>query len=134
MRCASCAPYSRAKRVSGRPSGRPAATDRRKPTNLKDAHRFPRWTPAGASAATPGVADAVLRQHGLADPYVAHRKRPLADNLADFGAALSAKGNSPDYVALVLARIIHSPLPPVRRSLGIAWRSAAASPPRSACP
>jgi excisionase family DNA binding protein len=51
------------------------------------------------------LADAVMRQHGLADPYADHRKRPLADHLADFRAALAGKGNSPDYVALVLGRL-----------------------------
>src|SRR6516164_4565833 len=51
------------------------------------------------------LADAALRQHGLADPYADHRKRPLADHLVDFRAALTAKGNSPNYVALVLGRL-----------------------------
>jgi hypothetical protein len=52
------------------------------------------------------LADAAFRQHGMADPYEPHRKRPLADHLADFRAALSAKGNSPDYIALVLGRLV----------------------------
>jgi len=51
------------------------------------------------------LADAAMRQHGLADPYEAHRKRALAEHLADFRTALEAKGNSPDYVALVLGRL-----------------------------
>jgi excisionase family DNA binding protein len=51
------------------------------------------------------LADAAMRQHGMADPYADHRKRSLADHLADFRAALTAKGNSPDYVALVLGRL-----------------------------
>src|SRR3989442_15654719 len=51
------------------------------------------------------LADAAMRQHGMGDPYEAHRKRPLADHLAEFRAALSNKGNSPDYVALVLGRL-----------------------------
>ncbi len=46
-----------------------------------------------------------MRRHGMADPYEAHRKRPLADHLSDFRTALSAKGNSPRYVALVLGRV-----------------------------
>jgi integrase len=51
------------------------------------------------------LADAAMRQHGLADPYEAHRKRPLADHLADFRTGLEAKGNTPEYVALVLGRL-----------------------------
>jgi excisionase family DNA binding protein len=51
------------------------------------------------------LADAALRQHGLGDPYAEHKRRPLAGHLADFRAALGAKGNSPDYVALVSGRL-----------------------------
>ena len=51
------------------------------------------------------LSDAAMRQHGLADPYADHRKRLLADHLSDFRAALTAKGNSRDYVALVLGRL-----------------------------
>jgi hypothetical protein len=42
------------------------------------------------------LTDAAMRQHGLADPYEEHRKRALADHLADFRAASSAKGTTPD--------------------------------------
>src|SRR5262245_15920780 len=38
------------------------------------------------------LTDAAMRQHGIADPFEAHRKRPLADHLIDFTAALRAKG------------------------------------------
>src|SRR5262245_14534154 len=48
---------------------------------------------------------AARRATGLVDPYEDHRKRPLAEHLADFRAALKAKGNTPEYVALVLGRL-----------------------------
>jgi hypothetical protein len=51
------------------------------------------------------LADAAMRQHGMADPYESHRKRPLADHLADFRAALDAKGNHPRHVRLTLAHL-----------------------------
>jgi integrase len=51
------------------------------------------------------LTDTTMRQHGMADPYESHRKRPLAKHLADFQTALSAKGNSPAYIALVLGRL-----------------------------
>jgi excisionase family DNA binding protein len=51
------------------------------------------------------LTDATMRAHGVGDPYAEHRKRPLADHLADFRAALKAKGNTPEYVALVLGRL-----------------------------
>ena len=51
------------------------------------------------------LADAAMLQHGMADPYEANSNGPLAKHLADFRAALSAKGNSQEYVALVLGRL-----------------------------
>src|SRR2546423_15034961 len=51
------------------------------------------------------LTDAAMRQHGFTDPYADHRKQPLTDHLADFRAALSAKGTSTAYVALVLGRL-----------------------------
>src|SRR5262245_56102674 len=51
------------------------------------------------------VRKAELGKAGVSDPYAQHRKRPLREHLEDFRAALSAKGNSPDYVALVLGRL-----------------------------
>ena len=46
-----------------------------------------------------------LAGQGLTDPYEEHRSRPLGDHLVDFRAALTAKGNTPDYVALVSGRL-----------------------------
>src|SRR5262245_40959248 len=51
------------------------------------------------------LADAAMRQHGLADPYEEHRKRPLADHLADYRRDLEARGNAPRYVAVVVSRL-----------------------------
>jgi integrase/recombinase XerC len=51
------------------------------------------------------LTDATMCAHGVGDPYAEHRKRPLADHLDDFRAALKAKGNTADYVALVLGRL-----------------------------
>src|SRR6516162_5460533 len=51
------------------------------------------------------LADAAMRQHGMGDPFADHKKKPLADHLTDFRCALFAKGNSPDYVELVLGRL-----------------------------
>ena len=39
------------------------------------------------------------RQAGMTDPFEAHRKRKLAEHLADYRRHLEAKGNSPDYIA-----------------------------------
>jgi hypothetical protein len=41
------------------------------------------------------LADAAMRQHGMGDPFADHKKKPLANHLCDFRAALSAKGTSP---------------------------------------
>ena len=48
------------------------------------------------------LTDAALKSVGIHDPYVEHRKKPLADHLADFATSLSAKGNTQAYVKLVL--------------------------------
>src|SRR5262249_23731619 len=47
------------------------------------------------------LADAAMRQHGMADPYTDHRKRPLAD----FRRELEARDNEPRYVRLVFSRL-----------------------------
>jgi integrase len=62
------------------------------------------------------LSDATMLQHGLADPYEGHRKRPLADHLADFRAYLTAKGNHPRHVRLTLAH-----LDAVFAGIGAAW-------------
>jgi excisionase family DNA binding protein len=51
------------------------------------------------------VKKAEMGQRGISDPYEECRLRPLAEHLADFRAALTAKGNTPDYVALVSGRL-----------------------------
>src|SRR5262245_10139406 len=42
---------------------------------------------------------------GLADPFAAHRNRPLAEHLADFEQAMHAKGNTPFHIGLVVSRV-----------------------------
>jgi integrase len=51
------------------------------------------------------LTDATMRAHGVGDPYEEHRGRPLADHLADFGAALRAKGDTAKHVKLALSRL-----------------------------
>ncbi len=51
------------------------------------------------------LTDAAMRQHGLADPYEEHRKRPLADHLDDFAAALQAKGDCAQHVQKTVAHL-----------------------------
>jgi excisionase family DNA binding protein len=51
------------------------------------------------------VRKAELGKAGITDPYEAHRKRPLADHLADFAAALRAKGDTAKHVQLTLSRL-----------------------------
>jgi integrase len=48
--------------------------------------------------------NAARRQEGLADPFEAHHKRPLAEHLDDWRRHLEAEGNTPEYVAKVCAR------------------------------
>src|SRR5262245_65681894 len=51
------------------------------------------------------LTDATMRAHGVGDPYEEHRRRPLADHLADFQAMLTAKDNSTQHVELTVARV-----------------------------
>src|SRR5262245_43229298 len=51
------------------------------------------------------LGDAELKRHGLGDPFEQSKARPLADHLADFGAALRAKGASGRHVSLTVSRI-----------------------------
>src|SRR5262249_13395431 len=51
------------------------------------------------------VKKAELGRAGLGDPFEAHRKKPLAEHLADFQADLRAKGNGPKQVRLKTGRI-----------------------------
>ncbi|MFO0847316.1 MAG: hypothetical protein U0871_01980 [Gemmataceae bacterium] len=51
------------------------------------------------------LADADLDQAGLADPFAAPARRPLADHLADYAAVLAAKGDTPDHVRQTADRI-----------------------------
>src|SRR5262249_34778309 len=51
------------------------------------------------------LGDAELEAVGLADPYEDHRKRPLAEHLADFRAALAARGDTPSHVELTISRV-----------------------------
>jgi excisionase family DNA binding protein len=52
------------------------------------------------------IRKAELADRGITDPYEHHKQRPLAEHLADFRAALTAKGNTPEYVALVSGRLL----------------------------
>jgi integrase len=48
----------------------------------------------------------IIREHsGLSDPTDEHAKRPLAEHAEDFRRYLTAKGNTPEYVALVVFRL-----------------------------
>jgi integrase len=51
------------------------------------------------------VKKAELGKAGISDPFEAHRKRPLAEHLADFEADLKAKGSTPKQVRLKIGRI-----------------------------
>jgi excisionase family DNA binding protein len=42
---------------------------------------------------------------GMADPFQAHRKRPLAEHLADYRREVEARGGSPRYVEMVGSRL-----------------------------
>src|SRR5262249_44485435 len=42
---------------------------------------------------------------GLGDPARHHRRRPLADHLDEYAAALSAKGDTPEHVRRTLAKV-----------------------------
>ena len=51
------------------------------------------------------VRKAELGKIGVVDPFEAHRRRPVAEHLADFAKELSARGNAPRYVELVVSRL-----------------------------
>src|SRR6266849_3257403 len=51
------------------------------------------------------LTDAAMKSVGLHDPYEEHRKKLLAGHLDDFRRALGAKGNTLDYVKLVMGRL-----------------------------
>src|SRR5262249_41555828 len=51
------------------------------------------------------VRKAELGKVGIGDPFEEHRKRPLAEHLADYHRELEARGNAPRYVALVASRL-----------------------------
>jgi excisionase family DNA binding protein len=51
------------------------------------------------------VRHAELGKVDMVDKYEAHKKRPLAEHLGDFRAALVAKGATPEYFDLVVSRI-----------------------------
>lgn len=42
---------------------------------------------------------------GLSDPAEEHARRPLADHLTDYAAALEAKDDTPDHIRLTLGRV-----------------------------
>src|SRR5262249_3236513 len=48
--------------------------------------------------------DAQLAGVGIADPFAAHRRRPVAEHLEDFRRYLAAKGNVPEHVAKTLSQ------------------------------
>ena len=51
------------------------------------------------------LTDDALAGVGIVDPYADHRKRPLADHLADYAAELERRGNSADHVRQTLGRV-----------------------------
>jgi integrase len=51
------------------------------------------------------VKKAELGRAGMLDPFEEHRKRPLAEHLADYRRELEARGNAPRYTALVISRL-----------------------------
>jgi len=51
------------------------------------------------------VKKAELGKAGIIDPYQEHHKRPLSEHLDDFHRELSARGNAPRYVELVISRL-----------------------------
>ncbi len=48
---------------------------------------------------------AELGKAGCVDPFEQHRKRPLAEHLADFAGELQAKGDDPRHVGIVASRL-----------------------------
>jgi integrase/recombinase XerC len=69
--------------------------------------RVPGYTDRGATEqlAARLERESAHRKEGLIDPYADHRKRPLAEHLADFERALVSKGNTAEYVRLVISRL-----------------------------
>jgi hypothetical protein len=51
------------------------------------------------------VRKAELQRAGIIDPFEVHRKRPLADHLADFEASLRAKNRPHKQIVQVVARV-----------------------------
>lgn len=51
------------------------------------------------------LTDRAMKRVGLNDPYEQHQNRPLAKHLADYQSELSARGNAPRYVAVVVSRM-----------------------------
>src|SRR5262249_29611759 len=51
------------------------------------------------------VRRAERKEQGLIDPFEEQRRRPLAEQLADYRAALEGKGNAAGYVGLVFGRL-----------------------------
>jgi len=49
--------------------------------------------------------ETALAEEGVVDRYKAHRTRPLREHIEEFRQSLLAKGNTPDYVKTVLARL-----------------------------
>jgi hypothetical protein len=76
-----------------------------------DADGITRRVPLSADKTAAGqmlaelVRRAELGKAGVVDPYAAYRKRPLAEHLDDFAAALRAKGDTAKHVDLCLSRL-----------------------------
>jgi integrase len=51
------------------------------------------------------IRKAELGKVGATDPFEGHRKRPLAEHLADYRRELEARGNTPRYTDLVVSRL-----------------------------
>src|SRR5262245_20071885 len=51
------------------------------------------------------VNKAELGKVGICDPFEDHRKRPLAEHLADYRRYLQAEGNCAEYVSKTCARV-----------------------------
>src|SRR5262249_10592356 len=81
--------YGKYQDADGRPRCVPLATDRTAAEQMLAAL----------------VREAELGKAGVTDPFAAHRKRPLAEHLADFATALRAKGDTAKHVRLTLARL-----------------------------
>jgi hypothetical protein len=51
------------------------------------------------------VRKAELGKAGIADPYEAHHRRPLAEHLMDYQGALAAKGNTAEHVSQTVSAV-----------------------------